>query len=254
MVAVYGGCLACVGGIVVSSAEVPTSRSFAPDLPPPSRAEVRDIVKKIIKGDEVVAIPGFENLNGFSQQYHQLIQSELEAWQRGDIFKLTWLRTLFERSELDPELLARRMHRLYYYVQEGNIAYQRLHLPGVSGVHSWLVVDMKRDAEGYWLSVIDSLTPTSVQVYRYSYGQKALRNWDDPRMGRLLPETREEKKLQQIKATIADFCDSPLVTINPLPAIASNSFHLNGGCNREGERVDVVMRREGVSEAILIAP
>ena len=139
---------------------------FRPDLPPPSREGAREIVGKIRAGDEVVVVPGFENLNSFSQHYHEFIQSELERWQRRDILvNQAWLPPFFERREADPEVLARRMHELYFYVKEGNVAYQRLHFPGIRGVHSWLVVGMERVADGYFLSVVDSDNPVSVRFF-----------------------------------------------------------------------------------------
>jgi hypothetical protein len=39
--------------------------TYSPDSPRPNESQAKEIIAKIINGDEVVEIPGFENMNSF---------------------------------------------------------------------------------------------------------------------------------------------------------------------------------------------
>jgi hypothetical protein len=144
---------------------------YKPDLPLPSASEAYELVKKIRAGSEVVVIPGYRNFLEFTSDNEEIIQHELEKWQRGDSFiGFAWVRGLSGSSEVAPEKLKALMDQIYQEVEVNkNISYNKLQIKGVTA-HAWLVVEMKKFSGGYNLKVIDSNRANTVDTYTYREG------------------------------------------------------------------------------------
>lgn len=144
---------------------------FKPELPIPTNAEAKTLIRKIRLGNQIVIIPGLNNVAEFSSAYKNYIQHELEAWQVYDGVVLgRWLDGLQGKTHIRPELLKTMMDKLYNYVEvKKQIAYQKLQIKGITS-HAWLVVSMKTMPSGYELEVIDSNHPSATSIYSYKFG------------------------------------------------------------------------------------
>lgn len=52
---------------------------FDPQSKPPNKREAQKIIRQIIRARKVVRIPGFSNLEKFSDEFWSLLQNELET-------------------------------------------------------------------------------------------------------------------------------------------------------------------------------
>ena len=190
---------------------------FSPDKPKPAfRTEserkehgveelsIKEIIKIIKKGDKVVEIPGYENLNDFTAENSGLVQDTLEGWQKEDGFlNQKWLLGLFRENSIKPSKLKRQMDKLYQSIQEGNIVYQMLQLKGVTA-HAWLVVGMEKTQNGYELQVKDSNFSTSIARASYINGSGTVTsNWT---YGQFAPHTGNRGEERGLKKARAKFC------------------------------------------------
>ena len=129
---------------------------FDPTLPPPSVKEAKDIITTIRKRSGVVTIPGFRNLDEFSRSFASEIQGKLVDWQRSDgLLKAAWVKGLSGNSGIDETELSQRMDDLFSRIQNGEVVFQKLQMPGPTA-HAWLVVGMKPTTQGYKITVVDS--------------------------------------------------------------------------------------------------
>ena len=93
---------------------------------------------------------------------------------------------------------------LYEYVEiEGNIAYQKLQIKGVTA-HAWLVVNMKKTSRGYDLEVLDSNYPSQTMVYRY---QDGMTNFNHTYYGAFTPYLERRAELDSVKMAILEKCN-----------------------------------------------
>lgn len=178
---------------------------YRPELPRPSADEARRIIKEIRKGDNLVVIPGYANLKEFSSYsaFASLIQDELERWQRGDgLIRQQWIVGLAGRSSTSAEKMKSIMDELYNYVEvQGNVAYQKLQLPGVVA-HAWLVVGMEKTRDGYDLTVVDSnyRNPYTVSYY------EGMTHLNYSGFGNFVPYLERERELSSVKRVIQKNC------------------------------------------------
>lgn len=178
---------------------------YRPDLPRPSENEARRIIKEIRKGDNLVVIPGYSNLSEFSgySGFGDLIQEELERWQKGDGFiRQQWIVGLAGSSSTTAEKMKSIMDELYNYVEvEGNIAYQKLQLPGVVA-HAWLVVGMEKTRDGYELKIVDSNYRNPYFVTYY----EGMTHLNYSGFGSFVPYLERERELRSVKRVISKNC------------------------------------------------
>lgn len=142
---------------------------FLPHLPKPSYDEARDLIQDLIAQQGVVEIPGFHNLKEFSTVYEKEIIRALEGWQIGDGgFLFGWIRGLSGESEVSSAEMQNMMDDLYDRVMiKKQITFQMLQISGIVA-HSWLVVDMIKNKDGYTLHFRDSLFLRMMTIdYRY---------------------------------------------------------------------------------------
>lgn len=178
---------------------------YRPDMARPSVAQMRSIIKDIRRGNNVVIIPGFRNLREFSSHRvaAELIQKELEAWQRVDGFvRQQWIVGLMGSSSVSADELSKKMDDLYEtVVLEKNITYQKLQLPGVVA-HAWLVVDVDKTPDGYELQVHDS---NYYGIRNWSY-REGMTDFRYSGFGNFVPYTERERELRGIKSVASRFC------------------------------------------------
>lgn len=171
----------------------------------PSLEEAAIIVDKIRAGKEIITIRGFKNFSEFSAAHENLIQRELEKWQKKDgIVKFNWIMGLKGKKSVSADKLKSMMDELYDYVEvRGNIAYQKLQMKGITA-HAWLVINMKKVPGGYDLEVIDSNTPYQTTAYNYRSGMKSFNHW---MFGEFVPYTERSKELNKVKNAMLKKCD-----------------------------------------------
>ena len=177
---------------------------FRPDYPAPEEREVKKIISALRHGRQVVTIDGYKNFYSFSRNHEELIQKELESWQMSDTFiKQKWIFGLTGKTEVSPEELDQSMDELYRYVKAGNVAYQKLQMPGIIA-HSWLVIDIERTEDGHELRVIDGSRPLATNTYTHHKGDTYVQA---PFIrSPFVPYTENKRELRLLKKAIKDFC------------------------------------------------
>lgn len=184
---------------------------FKPHSNRPTEDEAYLLIKKLRAGREIVTIPGYENLRDFSLDFQVMIQEELEAWQRTDGAKFAWVRGLRGKSVVSADKMKTLMDELYTDVEiRGNIAYQKLQIKGITA-HAWLVVNMKKERNGYLLEVIDSNYPRVTMFYRYEEGDT---RFNHEYYGEFTPYLEETKEMERIVSTIQGNCNSQKLSKN----------------------------------------
>lgn len=178
---------------------------YRPGEERPSQAELEKIIAKIRTGNSVVVIPGYSDFSEFSYKNQKFIQKELENWQKLDGFaKFGWVSGISGSEVVSANELKKMMDELYQNVEvEGNIAYQKLQIKGITA-HAWLVVNMKQVNGGYDLEVLDSNFPSSTGFYRYRSGQT---NFEHPYYGKFTPYLERSDEMKAIKMAVMKQCN-----------------------------------------------
>lgn len=148
---------------------------WRPDLAKPSIKQAKKIIRKIRRGLGVVVVPGFANLNSFSQAHESLIRSELENWQIMDgVFKNKWIDGLSGTPSMPAKLLSEYMDFLYHTVNRTQeVLFLRVQLQGVSA-HAWLLKSMTKTEDGYRFEVVDS-NFHGIKTFDYIRGSTSMR-------------------------------------------------------------------------------
>ena len=178
---------------------------FKPNLPRASEAETYQIVKRIRAATEVVVITGYNNFSEFSSINQDIIQAELEKWQKGDGFvRFAWIKGLSGQAEVKPAKLKNLMDQIYQEVEVNkNISFNRLQIKGIDA-HAWLVVSMQKFAGGYRLKVIDSNISDEPQTYTYREGETNI--MENNFNFSFTPYIDQTSELKKINKTITDLC------------------------------------------------
>lgn len=174
---------------------------YQPKLPKPKRAEVITLINQIRKAEKVITIAGYENFSEFAEENQNLIQSELERWQKSDsILHFSWLKGLSGKAVNSQEKMKEIMDAIYEEVEiQKNIAYTTVQIKGVAA-HSWLVVRMNKTEDGYELEVLDSNLSDQTMFYNYQHGDTHLVYKGTPsfHFTPILGYTEEMKKINEI--------------------------------------------------------
>ena len=178
---------------------------FKPDLAKPSLEEASILVKKIRLGSEVVVIPGYRNFSEFSSENEEIIQRELEKWQKGDSFlRFAWVKGLEGNSEVAPLKLKALMDQIYQEVEVNqNISYTKLQIKGIES-HAWLIVHMEKFNGGYNLQIIDSNIATTVENYTYREGETSI--MENRSSFSFTPYLERTNELVNIYSAITNLC------------------------------------------------
>lgn len=171
----------------------------------PGADAIKTIVEQIRDGKEIVVIPGYRNFNEFSSENRNVIQRELEKWQKGDgVVKFNWVIGLAGKNKVAASKLKEMMDELYEYVEvEGNIAYQKLQIKGITA-HAWLVVNMKKTSAGYDLEILDSNFPSQTSVYNFTEGMTHFTHYG---YGEFVPYLERKGEMEKVTQTILKKCD-----------------------------------------------
>lgn len=176
---------------------------YKPEERLPTQEEAKIIIQKIRAGDDLVEIPGMSNFNDFSWNFKDLIQDELNRWQKADGVKGAWIAGLKGNNKVSASKMQDLMEDLYTEVElNNNIAYQKLQVRGVTA-HSWLVIKMKNISNGYELHVIDSNYPETVEKYIYERG---MTHFMHPEFGAFTPYLENVDEMRSIRKTIRGIC------------------------------------------------
>lgn len=178
--------------------------TYNPSAPQYTMQKIISQIKQIRAGNEVVVINGFRNFSEFSTQFQDLIQRELERWQKADgIKKFRWVNGLKGKAVVSPEKMKEIVDNLYRDVTiRGDIVYQKLQVKGITA-HAWLVVGMEKTPWGYNLDVVDSNIPYTITMYSYRDGDT---NFNHSVYGQFTPYTDHQDELDTAKWVIKDYC------------------------------------------------
>jgi hypothetical protein len=169
----------------------------------PTSVEARSIIQRLGKMDQVVIIPGFSNLNEFSEAYPGLVLKELESMQTSDILSFD-TRGFSGSASNDAVAMKQQMDRAY---TDSAVLKQPVYLmlqkPGVEA-HSWIVSDMQKTKDGYLLFVLDS-NHLGLHVWKYINGMK---EFIDEHNVPFIPyvDSIEKAQLAMIKNVVSSYC------------------------------------------------
>lgn len=171
---------------------------YAPEKEKLPRHEVKWLIRRIRNANNVLEIPGFKNFLEFSAYYAKEIQNELEAWQRFEGFRFTWIRGLRGSARVSPEWMRQLMDNLHQEVTvKNNIGYQKLQMPGINA-HAWLVINMVKHESGYDLEVLDSNFPNMTKPYYYKFGDTHLEYHDGTHFTPYLEYVNEMERIHSV--------------------------------------------------------
>lgn len=169
---------------------------YNPSAEKPDLATARQIIRTIRNANDIVEIPGFINFLEFSTHFKNEIQNELEAWQRFESLRFTWIRGLRGSTHVSAEWMKQLMDNLYQETEvEGNISFQKLQMKGITA-HAWLVVSMKKFDNGYDLEIIDSNHQNMTKIYQYRHGDTHLLYKEKSPFTPYLEHTFEMERIQ----------------------------------------------------------
>ncbi len=177
---------------------------FKPEQNKLSEKENKKIIRKLIRNENVISIPGFKNLNEFSKTYKDYILKRLTLWQVKDGgLRFAWINGLAGRRVLSEEKLRTKMDELYQYLSLENIAYVKQQLKGIPS-HSWLIHEMKKNEDGYLIKYVDSNYSEKVKTQKYVHGDKTFYKRSGKAFMIFLEQRKEQEK---IKKTVKTFCE-----------------------------------------------
>ena len=173
---------------------------FSPEKTMVPKNLIMSLLNQIKKGESVVEIPGFSNVEEFTRYYQKEIQKLLNQWQiiEGGL-QGGWQRGVRGKTQVSKDELKMRMEELFHYVEIKNkIAYTKLQIKGIVA-HSWLVHKMKPTETGYILSIIDSNDPQNIESYEYKFGDTSFNVKGYGNFVPYLEYKTEEEKLVSVR-------------------------------------------------------
>ncbi len=188
-----------------------------PDGPKPMKEEARALIKKIRAGNEIVVISGFQSFNEFTKTYQKEIIKELENWQIYDGVVLgSWVLGVKGDTKIESSKLSQMMNDLYDYVEVKNkIAYQKLQIKGITA-HAWLVVGMKKGANGFDIGYIDSNNPMMSENYSYKFGDES---FYEKGYGHFVPYTEFQREEERLQRVVKQYCTNQRMNQTQLATI-----------------------------------
>lgn len=177
---------------------------YRPELPKPSAAEARKLIRMLIKMQGPVVIPGYSGLRDFSSDFEAVLQKQLERWQLSDgVWRSAWVNGLSGHTHERSKKLRKMMDDLYVAVVDKKmIVWEKLQVPGIPA-HAWLVVDMEKLEHGYRLKTIDSNYPTETVSYDYQFGDTHLVIY---KVLDFVPYRGADRDLKKIFGAFSAFC------------------------------------------------
>lgn len=179
---------------------------YDPTAAKPSQKEAKAIIEKLSQMDQVVRIPGYRNWNHFSGAHQRLIQDKLNSWQKSEALNFGWVRGVQGSSRDNASDMKSQMDALYNEVRlHGRPVYQMLQMAGYYA-HAWIVLDVEKTAQGYYLYVTDS-NHESVDKWSYTYGAPHF-YYITTTVEPFIPYTNSKEKGQQamLQNALRNFC------------------------------------------------
>jgi hypothetical protein len=148
---------------------------YAPEKPRPTYEEAQNLIRSLVYFTRVIEIPGYSNFQSFSEDYQQLIQSELNFWQIRDGFiAQQWIRGLSGKSSLPASELQSHMETIYDRFQTSEPGlWLMVQIKGITS-HALILIGMTRTEQGFQLRVIDSNRPMETRVVEFHTGDESL--------------------------------------------------------------------------------
>ncbi len=177
---------------------------WRPDLKKPDFEGRKKLIKKIRRATSVITIPGYKNLEELSVDNSDLIQKELESWQKVDgVFKNRWFDGVLGPTRLPKQMFKWHMDRIYkHFKGNDDVVFLRAQIKGISA-HSLLLVDMKKEGPGYIMTVIDSNYRYPYKI-EYKYGMRYLTYFNK----RYIPYLQFRPELEKLKLLQKYYCYS----------------------------------------------
>lgn len=156
---------------------------FDPAASKPTRAQAKSIIERLARFTRVEKIGGYADFRGFSADFQELIQKELNAWQIRDGFiRQEWIRGISGRANYDrqPARLAARMKeiaRAFTVARaRGEALWLMLQMRGITS-HAALLIDVKEEVQGALrFSVVDSNFPDRTEELYFEPGMGSVEN------------------------------------------------------------------------------
>jgi hypothetical protein len=157
----------------------------------------------------IVTIPGHTDFYSFTSQFPQEVQAVLDLWQKSDgVFHFSWIRGISGISKLDPDLMKKRMDRIFRaYLASPVPIWIMAQIRGISA-HSMLIKKMHKSNDGYILWVVDSNRPLATIKLTYTPGEGNLHtpvgNYT------FVPYLGFQRDLRQIATNLKGHCGNQL--------------------------------------------
>lgn len=144
---------------------------YSPKKSRPTEMQAQSIIKSIVRMSKVVEIPGFRNLDEFSEKYKDFIIEELEIWQIRESYKsaMRSINPLFPSFYSYDSNLHHTFERLNHLVNVDKvIPFVIEQLPGIDA-HSYLVIKVDTLKYDPWkgtmvLTLVDSAYMNLIRV------------------------------------------------------------------------------------------
>lgn len=132
----------------------------------PSSKEARQILNKIKKADQFVAIPGFSNFQSFTKSYPATVVSFLNDWQASDVFHnhASWLQRLNQISYINASEMQARVQQIHRMVNLQKTPVAILFHGSQLASHSVLVVSSTLKNRNFHLELKDSLSFNNYEI------------------------------------------------------------------------------------------
>ena len=190
---------------------------FQPNAKKPNSHKAKILLRKIMKGNSVVQIPGFKNFLDFSREHRDEIvrmfisKAGLSSFEAIGLFFST-INLNTKKQSLNRQFT--RINKLVNKEKRMPLVYFR-HTPKFGGttiLHAWLVTDIQKKNGCFYFRYMDSNYHRSVSNYVYCKGnsniQKMKHGWDGIELEYMpgyikLAASKESKKLKKV---VRNFC------------------------------------------------
>lgn len=148
---------------------------FAPTKPKPSTAQVDEILLSLRSMNKIVTIPGYPDFYSFTKEHQGPTQKMLNNWQQYDgVFNMEWRRGISGRTSMPAGELQKQMTSVFDFFKSSPLpVWVMAQMKGITS-HSFLVIDMIQQNDGFDLEIIDSNAPSKNRKILYRYGQTSL--------------------------------------------------------------------------------
>jgi len=188
---------------------------FKPELSKPTTNEAKKLINSLAHFSGVVEIPGYSNFYSFSADFKDLIQDELEQWQKRDGFiNQAWIRGLAGKSSYTPDRARKVMRKMYSSVQaslaNGDIPWVKLQMPGITS-HAALILSIYVDVKGnYTIEAVDSNSPESIATWSFRDGDETMNS--DGNYETMMPFADYERDMDEISRRVNKKCSRKLAS------------------------------------------